>query len=56
METDLDIYLTEPTIFDILVGFLTIKSGKYDRWYELLYNIEYNTLENRFVFEFDYGS
>lgn len=56
METDLDIYLTEPTIFDILVGFLTIKSGKYDRWYELFCVIEYNTSENRFVFEFDHGS
>jgi hypothetical protein len=51
-----DITLIRPTMYDLLVGFLTIKSGKYDRWYELFCDIRYSQLEEKYIFEFDHGS
>ncbi len=56
LDTKMKIYLKEPTIFDILVGYLTIKSGKRDRSYELFFSVCYNKSQNRFDFEFDHGS
>ncbi len=51
-----DITFIRPTIYDLLVGFLTIKSGKYDRWYELYTSIYYSQIENKYMLEFDHGS